>query len=49
MKIKVHHVKSEDGEVFVRGTYGPRTITQLLANINHDIEAINNDLRKIRG
>jgi hypothetical protein len=49
MKIKVKSISSNNGEVFVRGTYGPRTINRLLANINHDIEVINNSLRKIGG
>ncbi len=48
MKIKVNHVKSEDGEVFVRGTYGPRTADRLLTDINREIETINSSLRKLR-
>lgn len=47
MKIKVHHVKSEDGRVFVKGVWGPKTIKWLLTEINKDIKDVNKTLREL--
>lgn len=47
MKIKVKSISSNNGEVFVRGVFGPRTIERLLAEINQDIQAVNKSLREV--
>lgn len=47
MKIKVQD-KSKNGEVFVRGVYGPKATERMLQDIDHIIKAINNDLRKAK-
>lgn len=47
MKIHVKQDSSGNGEVFVWGLWGPKTIEYILTKMGEDIEAINQDLRGI--
>ena len=38
---------SNNGEVFVRGVYGPRATKRLLEQINASIQRINKELRRL--
>lgn len=46
MQIQVKD-NSDNGEVFVRGVYGPRTTKRLLEQINASIQRINKELRRL--
>jgi ribosomal protein S28E/S33 len=46
MKILIKD-NSNNGEVLVRGVYGPKTISKLLELINEDIRNINRSLRAL--
>lgn len=46
MKIPIED-KSDNGVVFVRGLYGPKTIQYYLDTINADIKAVNEKLRAL--
>lgn len=45
MKIQIHDL-SENGEVVVRGVYGPKTIKRQLEQINRAIQNMKSELRK---
>lgn len=47
MKIQVKQDSSGNGEVFVWGLWGHKTIEYILRRMSEDIEAINRDLRSI--
>ena len=47
MKIPVTDKSTENGWVFVRGVYGPKTIEYLLKNINKSIANVNKSLRSL--
>ena len=47
MKIPVVDTSTENGEVFVCGVYGQKTIEYLLKNINKSIKSINAELRSL--
>jgi len=46
MKIQIQD-KSENGEVFVWGLWGPKTIEHILARLNNDIQNVNKALREL--
>lgn len=46
MKIQVQDL-SENGEVFVWGVWGPKTIEKILGRLNKDIENVNKSLRRL--
>lgn len=47
MKIQVQD-KSDNGEVFVMGLYGPKTIKYILSQLQKSIEETNNALRLVK-
>lgn len=47
MKIVVKDTTTNNGAVFVRGTYGPNTINYLLGQINKQIQETNKSLRSL--
>ena len=47
MKIHIED-KSHNGEIFVMGLYGPKTIKYILDKIQSSIEHTNNALRNIK-
>ena len=47
MKIHVED-KSENGEVFVLGLYGPKTINYILNHLQQSISEINGALRSLK-
>lgn len=47
MKIVVKDTTTNNGAVFVRGVYGPNTISYLLGQINKQIQETNKSLRAL--
>ena len=47
MKIHIED-KSDNGEVFVKGLYGPKTIKYILSQLQKSIEETNNALRLVK-
>lgn len=47
MKIVVKDITTDNGVVFVRGVYGPKTIEHLLGQINKQIQETNKSLRSL--
>lgn len=47
MKIVVKDTTTQNGAVFVRGVYGPKTIKYLLSQINKQIQETNKSLRSL--
>lgn len=45
MKIVVKDTTTQNGAVFVRGVYGPKTINYLFSQINKQIEEVKKSLR----
>lgn len=48
MKIHVQD-KSSNGEVFVWGLWGPKTIEHIISLINTDVQNVNQALRDLQG
>jgi hypothetical protein len=46
MKIQIQD-KSENGEVFVWGLWGPKTIEHILGKINQEVQTFNGVLREL--
>lgn len=46
MKIQIKDL-SDNGEVFVRGVWGPKTIEKILTAMNEEINNINGQLRSL--
>jgi hypothetical protein len=47
MKISVKYDSSNNGEIFIRGVFGPRTINHFLNIINQDIKRFNVALKAL--
>lgn len=46
MKIPIKQISSDNGEVFVWGVWGPKTIDHIINLINGEINDIKNNLRE---